>query len=317
MYNLHQACIREYYNQRQKNEDAKMELMGARYDKEMYKKAAMAREHDMEKAMREQSRRIEDYEEKLRVIQGFIEASRSMADRAREEAESNVHRLEAERFQQLDKILSLRLALEEMQAQAPAQNIVNVPPPPPPEEPQPPNPEEADQLVPVIEVEEDPVPPADPEIDLYAHENLEGFDVDIEDDQGEVPARNQQFAWANANADGLDPQGYGPIQQWGEEEPEGEEEEEDPEEMEGNSGISTSASDTSRTWSDPRLESGTPTRFALKKSLLPLGVSKEEEDEKKDEVLPSMEPAMTKSTAGDMQVDGNRSTIYASGDIRG
>src|SRR5688572_6796380 len=124
MYNLHQACIREYYNQRQKNEDTRMEVMGARYDKEMYKKAAMAREHEMEKAMREQSRRIEDYEEKLRAMQGFIEASRSMADRAREEAESNVHRLEAERFQQLDEILSLRLALEEIQAQAPAQNIV-------------------------------------------------------------------------------------------------------------------------------------------------------------------------------------------------
>ncbi|XP_022683412.1 uncharacterized protein LOC101775987 isoform X6 [Setaria italica] len=230
-----------------------MEAMGARYDKEMYKKAAMAREHEMEKAMREQSRRIEDYEEKLRALQGFIEASRSMADRAREEAESNVHRLEAERFQQLDEILSLRLALEEMQAQAPAQNMINVPPPPPPEEPQPQNPEEADQLVPVLEMEEDPVPPAEPEIDLYAHENLEGFDVDMEDDQGEVPAGHQQFAWANANADGLDPQGYGPMQQWGEEEQEGEEEEE-PEEMEGNSGISTS--DTSRTWSDYGPESG-------------------------------------------------------------
>src|SRR5687767_10137970 len=35
MYNLHQSCIREYYNQRKKNEDAKMEVCGAKHDKEL------------------------------------------------------------------------------------------------------------------------------------------------------------------------------------------------------------------------------------------------------------------------------------------
>lgn len=33
MYNLHQSCIREYYNQRKKNEDAKMEVWSAKHDK--------------------------------------------------------------------------------------------------------------------------------------------------------------------------------------------------------------------------------------------------------------------------------------------
>lgn len=99
--------------------------------KELCKKAALDREHDMGRIMREQSKRIDEYEEKQRTMKEYMDASRNTSERAREAAESNVNRLEAERFQQLDEILSLLLALEEMQAQVPAQNMVNVPPPPP------------------------------------------------------------------------------------------------------------------------------------------------------------------------------------------
>src|SRR5687767_2309336 len=120
----------------------------------------------MENIMREQSRRIDEYEEKLKTMKEFMDASRNTAESAKEVAESNVNRLKVERFQQLDEILSLHLALEEMQAQVPAQNIVNVPPPPPPEEPQPPAPEEADQFVDIMGVEANIAPPAAPEINL-------------------------------------------------------------------------------------------------------------------------------------------------------
>src|SRR5688572_20628458 len=158
-----------------------------------------------------------------------------------------------------------------MQAQVPAQNMINVPLPPTPEEPQPLAPDKGDQFVDIVGVEADIAPPAAPEIDMYAHENLEGFDIDMEDNLGEAPMENHHFAWANANADGLDPQGYGPMQQWGEVEQEGEEEEEDPEEMEGNSGVSTSASYTSYTSSDPGPESESENSVNQAPPVAPLG----------------------------------------------
>lgn len=46
----------------------------------------------------------------------------------------------------------------------------------------------------VVGVEADIAPPAAPEIDLHAHENLEGFDVEMEDNLGEAPMEDHQFA---------------------------------------------------------------------------------------------------------------------------
>ncbi|XP_004974582.1 uncharacterized protein LOC101759931 [Setaria italica] len=146
-----------------------------------------------------------------------------------------------------------------MQGQVPGQNLVNVPPPPPPEEPQQPAPNEGDQFVDVVGVEADIALPAAPEVDLYAHENLEGFDIEMEDNLGEAQMEDHQFAWANANVDGFDPQGHGPVGQWEEAEHdgEGEEEEEELEEIEGSSCVSTSSSSSSSSSSsDQGSESG-------------------------------------------------------------
>jgi hypothetical protein len=52
-------------------------------------------------------------------------------------------------------------------------------------------------------------PPA-PEIDFYAHENLDGFDMEVEENLGGVQMAPNMFAWANANADGFDLEGHGP-----------------------------------------------------------------------------------------------------------
>ena len=43
-------------------------------------------------------------------------------------------------------------------------------------------------------------PPA-PEIDLFAYENLGGFDMKVEENWGGVQMAPNMFAWANANAD--------------------------------------------------------------------------------------------------------------------
>ena len=42
-------------------------------------------------------------------------------------------------------------------------------------------------------------PPA-PEIDLYAYENLGGFNMEVEENLGGVQMSPNMFAWANANA---------------------------------------------------------------------------------------------------------------------
>jgi len=78
-------------------------------------------------------------------------------------------------------------------------------------------------------------PPA-PEIDLFAYENLGGFDMEVEENWGGVQMAPNMFAWANANADGFDPEGHGPPDEDIEVVSDTEEEEE-PSKAEGSSGM--------------------------------------------------------------------------------
>jgi len=96
--------------------------------------------------------------------------------------------------------------------------IVGNPPPPPLVEQAPPPPAENPQPVSVAAVENvgeagmdlELGAPLALEIDLYAHENLGSFDMEVEEKLGGVQMTPNMFAWANANADGFDPEGYGP-----------------------------------------------------------------------------------------------------------
>ena len=78
--------------------------------------------------------------------------------------------------------------------------------------------------------------PLAPEIDLYAHENLGGFDMEAEENLGGVELAPNVFSWANANADGFDPEGLGPPDEDVEIVSDSEEESE-PSEVEGSSGM--------------------------------------------------------------------------------
>jgi hypothetical protein len=101
--------------------------------------------------------------------------------------EANVQRLEAERVVQQDEILSLRLALEELeelQAQVQAPVAGKAPPPPP---------EEEIDIVGLDPVAEEAVPFA-PEVDPFVPEHLEGFDIQMEDNLGGIHVEHF-FEW--------------------------------------------------------------------------------------------------------------------------
>ena len=116
--------------------------------------------------------------------------------------------------------------------------------PPPPIEQAPQQPVENPPLVPVAAAENmgeasmDPelAAPPTPEIDLYAYENLGGFNMEVEENLGGVQMSPNMFAWANANADGFDPKGHGPPDEDIEVVSDTEEEEE-PSKAEGSSGM--------------------------------------------------------------------------------
>jgi hypothetical protein len=198
-----------------------MSLAGMRCNLEQSRKAAWEREkeardreHELERVMREQSRKIDQIQLELTHAQDTMEVGQTTSAIYRDIMEVKQRRLEAAEALQRDEIYSLRLALQEAQAQAQAQEPVQAP-------------EVPENHEPVLDVA--------PEIDLFAHENLDGFDMEVEDNMGGFPLAPNQFAWANANADGFDPEGHGPLNE--EEEDSDEEEEEDPSEVEGNSGI--------------------------------------------------------------------------------
>jgi len=82
MYNLYQESQAEYYRQRQRIADAKMARSGMKFQLEKSRKAAWEREeevrkreHDMESAMREQSRKIDQIEAELKHAQEINDVS--------------------------------------------------------------------------------------------------------------------------------------------------------------------------------------------------------------------------------------------------
>ena len=107
--------------------------------------------------------------------------------------------------------------MQEMQAHMQGYVGGNLPPPPPIEQVPSPHVENTPPVhvaatENVGEAGMDPelaAPPA-PEIDLFAYENLGGFDMKVEENWGGVQMAPNMFAWANANADGFDPEGHGP-----------------------------------------------------------------------------------------------------------
>ncbi|KAG2650547.1 hypothetical protein PVAP13_1NG205119, partial [Panicum virgatum] len=207
----------EYYRQRQRIADAKMARSGMKFQLEKSRKAAWEheeevrkREYDMESAMREQSRKIDQIEAELKHAQEINDTDRV------------VH---------MDEIFSLRLAMEEMQAHMQGQ-VGGNPPPPPPVEQAPPLAENP----PPTGMDPELDAPLAPEIDLYAHENLGGFDMEAEENLGGVELAPNVFAWANAKADGFDPEGLGPPDEDVEIVSDSEEESE-PSEVEGSSGM--------------------------------------------------------------------------------
>ncbi|RLN36506.1 proline- glutamic acid- and leucine-rich protein 1-like [Panicum miliaceum] len=151
------------------------------------------REHNMERVMREQSRKIDQIEVELKHAQDINDVSQTTSAIYPDTVEAKVNRLETERVGHMDEIFSLRLAMQEMQAHMQGYDEGN-PPPTPFVEQAPPPPTENPPPVLVVAAENvgeagmDPelaAPPA-PKIDLYAPENLDGFDMEVEENLGGV-----------------------------------------------------------------------------------------------------------------------------------
>jgi hypothetical protein len=183
----------------------------------------------MERVMREQSRKIDQIGAELKHARDTMEVGQTTSAIYRDTVEANQRRLEVEGAFQRNEIYSLRLALQEMQAQVQGHDS-----PPVYEAPAAPvhvEPENAEAMEPEIAA------PAPPEIDLFAHEDLNGFDFEMEDHLGGVQILPNMFAWANANADGFDPDGHGPPPDDDVEIVSNSESEGEPSKVEGSSGI--------------------------------------------------------------------------------
>lgn len=100
--------------------------------------------------------------------------------------------------------------MQEMQDQLLPQNWVNILPPPS-EEQHPLAPGAKEENVDIVGGNAGMAQSSAPEIDFHAYENLDGFDMEMEKNLGGVQMEPNQFAWANANADGVDPEGHGPV----------------------------------------------------------------------------------------------------------
>jgi predicted RNase H-like nuclease (RuvC/YqgF family) len=114
MYNLHQACQAEYKRQRERNEEANMKVAGMRFNLEQERKATreheeefQKREYEMERVMREQSRKIDQIEAELKHARDTMEVGQTTSAIYRDTVEANQRRLEVEGAVQRNKIYSL------------------------------------------------------------------------------------------------------------------------------------------------------------------------------------------------------------------
>nr|CAB3503749.1 unnamed protein product [Digitaria exilis] len=243
MFSLLQICQKSYQRQREKNTDFKMKMLGIKSGLEEAQQAMLDREHEMERSMRDMARRMD---EKDAEIQHLQEVGAESAAARTEAMGVHTQEMQARVSMLQDEIVALRTALEQYEHLVAAADH-HVEAPPAPAQDQPPAQEGAGEEVDIVGMDPALAAPPAPEDAQFADEVLEGFEgfeFEVEEHNEALPEDPNAFAWANANVDGFDPEGHGPL----EFHPvvvDEDSDEEDPSEIQGESGMTTVTSSSS------------------------------------------------------------------------